>query len=389
MTGVQTCALPILLEYGQRQESEDAAVAGDYVTVNISFEHDGRIARDMSNLSVRLQPTLRFQDGEIEGFDQLMSGAVAGDTRSGKLVISRESSYVPMRGETLTANIKVRSVSKFQPAALDAALAERMGFDSVETLRDSVRNVLQRHVTYRQRQSCRTQLLEQITEAANWELPEELVMKQVENALHREILEMQQAGFTPTEIRGREAALRQKSVSVTRQAMKEHFVLDKIATVENIEVTEGDIDVEISAMAFQGSDGRTAYALNPMANERPEHFPADVRDLMAWVHGEPLVNNHPFAAVQAYPQGPTAPEMWILGSSDYGAQVAALFGLPYCYAWFFSDGAGGERAIDLYKRSYRPSARHPEPHCGLCVAALAAPTAEEAQYHLKIGRAHV
>ena len=66
----------------------------------------------------------------------------------------------------------------------------------------------------------------------------------------------------------------------------------------------------------------------------------------------------------------------------FRSQVAALFGLPYCYAWFFSDGAGGERAIELYKRTYRPSARHPTPHCGLCVFALAAPTMEEAQHHL-------
>jgi len=129
------------------------------------------------------------------------------------------------------------------------------------------------------------------------------------------------------------------------------------------------------------ADGRTAFALNPAANERPEHFPADVRDLIAWVHGEPLVERHPFAAVKAFPLTATAPEVWILGSSDYGAQVAALFGLPYCYAWFFSDGAGGERAIDIYKRTYRPSARHPEPRSGLCVWALAAETMEEAQYH--------
>ncbi len=70
-----------------------------------------------------------------------------------------------------------------------------------------------------------------------------------------------------------------------------------------------------------------------------------------------------------------------MGSSDYGAQVAALFGLPYCYAWFFSDGAGGQRAIDLYKRTYRPSVRHPEPRSGLCVWALAAETMDQAQYH--------
>jgi alkanesulfonate monooxygenase SsuD/methylene tetrahydromethanopterin reductase-like flavin-dependent oxidoreductase (luciferase family) len=126
----------------------------------------------------------------------------------------------------------------------------------------------------------------------------------------------------------------------------------------------------------------TAHGVRPQsaADERPEHLLADVRDLIAWVHGEPLIDRHPFASVKAFPLTTTAPEVWILGSSDYGAQVAALFGLPYCYAWFFSDGAGGERAIDIYKRTYRPSARHPEPRSGLCVWALAAETMEEVDH---------
>src|SRR5882762_10097824 len=87
------------------------------------------------------------------------------------------------------------------------------------------------------------------------------------------------------------------------------------------------------------------------------------------------------AAVKAFPQAETTPEVWILGSSDYGAQVAAIFGLPYCFAWFFSDGQGGKRAIDLYRSTYRPSLRHPEPHAALCVWALAGETMEQAQYH--------
>lgn len=163
--------------------------------------------------------------------------------------------------------------------------------------------------------------------------------------------------------------------------MLPHYSPFKVAEVFRVldALAPGRIDMGLGRAP--GSDGRTAYALNPAANERPEHFPADVRDLIAWVHNEPLVDRHPFAAVKAFPQGDTAPEVWILGSSDYGAQVAALFGLPYCYAWFFSDGAGGERAIQLYKKSYRPSARHPEPRSGLCVWALAAPTMEEAQHH--------
>jgi luciferase family oxidoreductase group 1 len=164
--------------------------------------------------------------------------------------------------------------------------------------------------------------------------------------------------------------------------MLPHYSPFKVAEVFRVldALAPGRIDMGLGRAP--GSDGRTAFALNPAANERPEHFPADVRDLMAWVQNAPLVQGHPFAAVKAYPNGPTSPEIWILGSSDYGAQVAALFGLPYCYAWFFSDGAGGERAIELYKKNYRPSARHPEPHSALCVWALAADNMEEAQYHL-------
>jgi luciferase family oxidoreductase group 1 len=130
-----------------------------------------------------------------------------------------------------------------------------------------------------------------------------------------------------------------------------------------------------------GSDGRTAYALNPMANERPARFPTDIRELQKWLAGEPLGDDHPFNLVRAFPSGETTPEIWVLGSSDYGAQVAAHFGLPYAFAWFFTDGQGAETALQLYFDTYRPSPSHPEPQAALCVWALAAKTADEAQYH--------
>ncbi len=129
-----------------------------------------------------------------------------------------------------------------------------------------------------------------------------------------------------------------------------------------------------------GSDGRTAFALHPLANERPAQFPADVRDAIAWTSGAPLPEGHPFRSVKAHPLSETAPEVWMLGSSDYGAQVAAHFGLPYAFAWFFTDGKGGPEALDIYRKLYKPSARHPEPHAALCIWALAAETEEEARF---------
>jgi luciferase family oxidoreductase group 1 len=141
-------------------------------------------------------------------------------------------------------------------------------------------------------------------------------------------------------------------------------------------IAPGRIDLGLGRAP--GSDGRTAFALNPLAETAADHFPAQVRDLLAWLAGEKLVEGHPFRDIIAQPGGPTLPEVWVLGSSDYGPQVAAYFGLPFCFAHFITDGRGVEQAMAVYREGYRPSERHPAPHAALCVWGLAAETEAEA-----------
>jgi luciferase family oxidoreductase group 1 len=141
-------------------------------------------------------------------------------------------------------------------------------------------------------------------------------------------------------------------------------------------IAPGRIDLGLGRAP--GSDGRTAFALNPLAETAADHFPAQVRDLLAWLAGEKLVEGHPFRDILAQPQGTTMPEVWVLGSSDYGPQVAAYFGLPFCFAHFITDGRGVEQAMALYRQNYRPSERFPEPYSALCVWAMTAETEAEA-----------
>ena len=130
-----------------------------------------------------------------------------------------------------------------------------------------------------------------------------------------------------------------------------------------------------------GSDGRTAHALNPAADTAADYFPSQVRDLLNWVRGERLVEGHPFRDITAQPAGPTAPEPWILGSSDYGAQVAGYFGLPFCFAHFITDGRGAEEALALYREGFRPSVALAQPQAALAVWAMAAETDAEVDRH--------
>ena len=157
--------------------------------------------------------------------------------------------------------------------------------------------------------------------------------------------------------------------------MLPHYSALKVA--EQFRVLEalapGRIDLGVGRAP--GSDMRTARALNPNAQAAADDFPEQVRDLQAWT----ALPVH--QGISAHPLGSHAPELWILGSSNYGAQLAAHFGLPYAYAYFFVDGQGVDEALALYRRLYRPSERHPQAHATVCVWALAADTHEEATHH--------
>ncbi|MBS0561101.1 MAG: LLM class flavin-dependent oxidoreductase [Proteobacteria bacterium] len=160
--------------------------------------------------------------------------------------------------------------------------------------------------------------------------------------------------------------------------MLPHYASLKVAEQFRVldAIAPGRIDLGLGRAP--GSDGLTAHALNPQAATAADHFPAQVRDVLAWVTGNPLAEGHPFRSIRAQPVGATAPEVWILGSSDYGAQVAAHFGLPYCFAHFITDGDGCAQALEVYRDGFRPSAFLKEPHAAVCVWALAAETEQEA-----------
>ncbi len=159
--------------------------------------------------------------------------------------------------------------------------------------------------------------------------------------------------------------------------MLPHYAAYKVAEQFRVldALAPGRIDLGVGRAP--GSDGRTAQVLNPdrYASER---FPQQVMELQSWVQGRDLPPGHPGHGVHAYPQSATAPAVWMLGSSDFGAQLAAHLGLPYAFAWFITDGQGAEDALTLYRETFRPSEGLTRPHATVCVWALAADTDEEA-----------
>jgi trigger factor len=91
--------------------------------------------------------------------------------------------------------------------------------------------------------------LAQIAEAQKWELPQDLLRRQARSSLNRRITEMRAAGMADNEIQGRLRLLQQDVLRTTEMELKEHFVMQKIAEVEKLDVTEDDIVDEIERIA--------------------------------------------------------------------------------------------------------------------------------------------
>jgi luciferase family oxidoreductase group 1 len=137
----------------------------------------------------------------------------------------------------------------------------------------------------------------------------------------------------------------------------------------------GRIDLGIGRAP--GGDTRTAYAVGGGKYPVAEHFPEQVWQLVAHLDGT-LPEDHPFKPVRVQPEVPGAPEVWLLGSSDYSGALAAQLGLRFAFAHFIS-AHGGDAVMRAYKSQYKPSAREPQPHTLLCCFAICAESDAEAE----------
>lgn len=252
----------LLAEHGRLVAFDGPASPGDYIATHLTFKHGETVISSSQDEVIRLRPVLSFRDGRIEKFDKLMTGVKAGETRTAQARLSADAPNAELRGKDVTATFEVLEVKKLELPQLSQALLEKLGgFANEAELNEAVLNMLQRRLFYHQQQSARRQILTTLTVAADWDLPPELLQKQTQRELERAVLELRRSGFSETEIRAHENDLRQNSKLNTTRALKEHFMLERIAEEEKIEADGADYDEEVRLIAEQsGSSARRVRA---------------------------------------------------------------------------------------------------------------------------------
>jgi luciferase family oxidoreductase group 1 len=148
-------------------------------------------------------------------------------------------------------------------------------------------------------------------------------------------------------------------------------VAEQFGTLEALH--PGRIDLGLGRAP--GTDPHTARALRRDGDLRADTFPDDVVELIGYLlpHEGPSV--HPFAT----PGSGYLPEVWLLGSSTFSAQLAAMLGLPFSFAYHFAP-AQLSQALDIYRSTFKPSILLGQPKVMVAVSVLCAPTLDEARW---------
>ena len=148
-------------------------------------------------------------------------------------------------------------------------------------------------------------------------------------------------------------------------------VAEQFGTLEALH--PGRIDLGIGRAP--GTDQYTALALRrTMEGLSAENFPEELQELIAYFTGDDAAQR-----ILASPGRGDKPDVWLLGSSGFSAQLAGLLGLPFAFAHHFSS-VNTLPALKLYRDSFRPSQWLDAPYAMVAVSAVCAPTDEEAEF---------
>ena len=231
---------------------DEAVAKGDHIVCNIQTSHGGEQIAFAEEVGIDVNDNLSLADTTIDGFGKLVIGKKAEDKVTTKAEINEFGDNEELAGKEVEVEFEILDVKRVE-ASTAADLAKKLGLDE-EMIRSSLKSSMENRLAYAQREQVREQISKTLTESADWELPPDLLRRQSRRELDRSVIEMQSSGFSDQEIMARENALRKNVLEKTATALKEHFILERIAEEEKIEDAPEDYEVEINRIAMQQND---------------------------------------------------------------------------------------------------------------------------------------
>jgi trigger factor len=189
----------------------------------------------------------------IPGFTEQLVGTKAGDTRSVKVTFPADFVISEVQGKEGVFEVSVTGVKEKALPVVDDAFAKGFGAANVEELKTGVQKDLQNELDFRSKRAVRDQLLKQLLGLVTFDLPESVVSTETRNLVYNIVNENQQRGVAKEVIESKKNEIFQSAQTNAVDRVKAAFVLNRIAEVEKITISNQEITQRVLALAEQNN----------------------------------------------------------------------------------------------------------------------------------------
>jgi trigger factor len=205
----------------------------------------------LDNTEIYVRPNGFVGSVPVEKLDELLAGAAVGDKKTTTVEIPKTYFRAELQGRKADIEIVLKEVKYLKPAELNEHLLQRFSVQSVDELRDRVRDNLQARNESQVQSDMNEQVYQYLLDHAKFDLPLDIVARQAGNVLQRQSMNLLSRGLSRQQIEEQMEQLRAGSEEQAKQQLKTFFIMDKVAEKLDVEVGEEEINGHIARVAIQ------------------------------------------------------------------------------------------------------------------------------------------
>jgi trigger factor len=230
---------------------EDRGVlAKDHVICDIQIKVDGAVLSGQTDSQIVVRPG-RVAGLQIDDFDKQLEGAKAGEMRDVVVKVPEDSPAQNLRGKEVHIEISIKDIKRLEAADITPEFLDGLGFHNEKELRDALREQMEERIRFDIQQVMRRQVIDYLQNNVQVELPVKLSEKQADRIVSRRAVDLMMRGMPRERVQANLDQLKQGAVEEGARELKSFFILGKVAQLEEVDVSEPELNGRIALIAMQ------------------------------------------------------------------------------------------------------------------------------------------
>jgi trigger factor len=230
---------------------EDRGVeSGDYLTADVHVKVDEAVIGHHHDAQIVARPA-QIAGLQVDDLDKQLAGAKPGESRTVTTKGPETHSNEKFRGKDVHIEIAVKDIKRLELAELNDVFLEDLGFEDLQDLRNALKEQMEEKIDSDVRQAMREQVNRFLLENTPIDLPYKMSSRQIDRVVSRRAIDLMMRGMPRAQVEANVERLRVGAADEAIRELKLFFILQKIANEMNVDVTEGELNGRVAAVAAQ------------------------------------------------------------------------------------------------------------------------------------------